>query len=153
MDASEFMVENNITCESELFAIVDEQKKAEKKDLADFVLSRSTKALSDLLENTRKMESASKNVFRSEQTCMEKTHEDSHESCADSCSAEWLNCALEVLHENNIYPPSYFSAAVRKLLQMGRGNSRNIIGRENCAKTLLLIPLELLIQFVHHPTM
>ena len=49
------MVENNIKSETELFAIADEQKKAGKKDLANFVLSHSTKAISDLLENTRKM--------------------------------------------------------------------------------------------------
>ena len=55
LDVSEFMVENNIKSETELFAIADEQKKAGKKDLANFVLSRSTKAISDLLENTRKM--------------------------------------------------------------------------------------------------
>ena len=49
------MVENNIKSEAELFAIADEQKKAGKEDLANLVLSRSTKAISDLLENTRKM--------------------------------------------------------------------------------------------------
>ena len=49
------MVENNIKSETKLFAIADEQKKTGKKDLANFLLSRSTKAISDLLENTRKM--------------------------------------------------------------------------------------------------
>ena len=49
------MVENIIKREIELFAIADEQKKAGKKDLANFVLSGSTKAISDLPENTRKM--------------------------------------------------------------------------------------------------
>ena len=56
------MVGNNIKSETELFAIADEQKKALKKDLANFVLSPSRKALSDLLEYTWKMESASKKV-------------------------------------------------------------------------------------------
>ena len=49
------MFENNIKSETELFAIADEQKKAGKKDLANFVLSSSMKALSDLLENPRRM--------------------------------------------------------------------------------------------------
>ena len=111
----EFIVENNIKSEIELFAIADEQKKAGKKDLAKFVLSRSTKALGDLLENTWKMESTGAKVFRSKQIRMEVIHEYSRESCADSCSGEWLNCVLEVLQEKNIHPP-YFSAAVRKLL-------------------------------------
>ena len=52
MDASEFMVENNIRNEIELFPIADEKKKEGKKDLSNFASSRSTKALSDVLENT-----------------------------------------------------------------------------------------------------
>ena len=81
MNASECMVQNNIKSKSELFAIADEQKKVGKKDLANFVLSRSTKALSDLLENTWKLESASKKVFCSKQTRMEVIHEHSQERC------------------------------------------------------------------------
>ena len=111
MDVSEFMVENNIKIETELFAIAAEQKKAGKKDLANFVLLCSTNALSHLLENTWEMESGSKKGFCSKQTSMEVIHEHSHGRCADSCSEEWLNCALEVLQENDIYPP-YFSTAV-----------------------------------------
>ena len=82
----EFMVENNIKSETELFAIADEQKKARKKDLANVVLRRSTNTLSDLLENSWEMESASKKVFCSEQTRMEVIHKNSHGRCADSCS-------------------------------------------------------------------
>ena len=111
MDVSEFMVENNIKSETELFAIADEQKKAGKKDLANFVLPRSTNALNDLLENTRKMESASEKDFGSKQTRMEVIHVHSHGRCAYSCSEEWLNCPLKVLQENDIYP-QYFSTVV-----------------------------------------
>ena len=41
---------------------------------------------------------------------MEMIHEHSHGRCADSCSEEWSNCTLEILQENDIYPP-YFSTA------------------------------------------
>ena len=51
MNVSEFMIRNNIKSETKLFAIADEQKNAGKNDLANFVLSSSTKGLSDLLEN------------------------------------------------------------------------------------------------------
>ena len=108
MHASEFMVENNIRNEIELFSIADEKKKEGKKDLANFASSRSTKALSDLLENTWKMESAIKKCFCSKQTRMEVIYEHSLGRCADSCSGVWLNCALEVLQENNIYLSSIF---------------------------------------------
>ena len=41
----------------------------------------------------------------------EVIHEHSHGKCTYSSSGKWLNCALEVFQENNIYPP-YFSTAV-----------------------------------------
>ena len=100
-----------IRSETELFATADEQKKAEEKDLKSFPLSRSTKALSDLLENTWKMESTSKKFFRSKQTRMKVIYEHSHGRCMNSYSGDWLKRASEVLQENNIYPP-YFSTVV-----------------------------------------
>ena len=57
------MVEINIKSETKLFATTDEQKRAGEKDLANFVFFRSTKALSDLLENTRKIGSTRKKFF------------------------------------------------------------------------------------------
>ena len=99
------------------------------------------------------MESPSKKVFCSKQARIEEIQEHCHESCVDSCYEEWLNCALEVLQENNIYLP-YFSAATRQLLQMGRGKSRKIliIGRANCAKTFLLRSFELLFDTFRTPS-
>ena len=61
------MVENNIEDETELFAIADAQKKTGKKYLPKFVLCHSTKALSDLIENTRNMKSISKKDFYSKE--------------------------------------------------------------------------------------
>ena len=52
-DVSEFMVENDIKSETKLFATADEQKWIKRS--CKFFLSHSTKAISDLLENTRKM--------------------------------------------------------------------------------------------------
>ena len=57
------MDENNIKSEIELFPIADERKKTGRKDLANFVLYRSTKALRGLFENTEKIESASNKRF------------------------------------------------------------------------------------------
>ena len=56
------MLKNNIQTDIELFAKADERKKAGEKDRANFVLSRSSIALSDLISNTWKMESAASKV-------------------------------------------------------------------------------------------
>ena len=103
MDASEFMVENNIKSETELFAIVDEQKKSGKKDPAMLLYLLQQKHWVTYFKILERSILQSKKVFLSKQTHMDVIHEHSHERCADSCRGERLNCALEVLHENYIY--------------------------------------------------
>ena len=68
MNVSEFLVENQLTNSTQLFAKANEQKQAGKTDLANFVLSLSSKALNDLPENTWKMEGAVEKVTRSNVT-------------------------------------------------------------------------------------
>ena len=58
MDVSEFLVENNIKTETELFAQAHQQKEAGQKELANFVMNRSSKSIQDLIASTWKMQSA-----------------------------------------------------------------------------------------------
>ena len=53
----EFVVENNIHTDIELFAKAKEQKESGKKDLANFLVSYSKVFLPDLLSNAWKMKS------------------------------------------------------------------------------------------------
>ena len=70
-DVREFLVENQLKNSTQLFAKANEQKQVGKTDLASSVLSRSSKALNDLIENTWAMESAVEKVARSNVTCIE----------------------------------------------------------------------------------
>ena len=54
LEVSEFMARNKISNEDELFAIAHTQKEEGKKALANFLLSRSQKSMSDLLASTVK---------------------------------------------------------------------------------------------------
>ena len=56
---AEFIVKQEIKSETKLLAIANEQREEGKKDLADFVLSRSSKSLNDLIQQTWKMKKAS----------------------------------------------------------------------------------------------
>ena len=49
---SEFLVENNIHCDTELFYEANKRKEEGQTDLAAFVLSKSSKCLNDLIEST-----------------------------------------------------------------------------------------------------
>ena len=63
-DVSEFLVGNSIKTTTELFAKANEEEKAGKTDLANFIWSRSSKSLNDLIDNTWAMEGASAKIAR-----------------------------------------------------------------------------------------
>lgn len=152
LDVSEFLVENNIKSETELFAKASEQKEAGKKDLATFLLSRSPKSLQDLIATTWKMQSAVSEVQRKNTPRMEMVRNCAKEECASGCDGEWLECALEVLRKNDVHPV-VFAVAMCELLNKGRGKFRNlmIVGPANCAKTFLLSPLQLIFNTFSNP--
>lgn len=60
----EFVVENNIHTDIERFANVKDQKEASKKELRNFLVSRSSKFLQDFLWKAWKMESSKATLAR-----------------------------------------------------------------------------------------
>ena len=145
LEVADFTVEKGIKSETELLAIANEQKEEGKKDLADFVLSRTSKCLNDLIQQTWKMKGASSTLEREKTSRMDMIRKAASVECATACEGRWLECAQEVLVKNKVHP-IVFAAALRELLLLGRGKYRNIIivGPTNCGKTFLLKPLELI---------
>ena len=131
----EFLVANNIKTERELFAQAHSQKAVGKKDLANF-LSRSSKALNDIIVNTWKMESAQQELDRAEIPIMDIINNNALQECMPECLGTWIQCAKEVLQMNNV-PVAEFGGAVCDLLTSGRRKNRNIVicGPANCDKT------------------
>ena len=64
IDVSELIVKYNIKNQTELLAIANEQKEEGKKDLAGFVLSRSSKSPDELVQQTWRMNDASSTLKR-----------------------------------------------------------------------------------------
>ena len=120
---------------------------------ANFVLSRSSKALSDLISNTWKMESAASKVSRKSIPRMDVIRSQAEKECVDGCGGLWLECAIQVLEQNKVHPV-IFAEAMRELLVKGRGKYRNvmIVGPANCAKTFLLRPLQTLFDTFSNPS-
>ena len=143
LDVAEFMISNNIQNTKELFAIANDRKLEGNKDLAGFVLSRSTKSLSELIENSWHMENAKTELVRAQTPRMDVLKEAYNKECMEGCGGMWLQCATEVLNNNHIHP-FVFAAALRDLLTKGRGKFRNlmIVGPANCGKTFMLSPLQ-----------
>ena len=62
LDVSDFIMKYKIKSETALLAVANEQRQEGKKDLANYVLSRNTKSLSDVIKQTWKMKEASSDL-------------------------------------------------------------------------------------------
>ena len=142
VEVSDFLVKQNIKRDTELFAAAQKRKDEGQLDLANFVLSNSSKVLNELIAKTWKMQTASANLDREQKARMDILREQLSEDCCPGCNKLWLKCAMEVLRNNKIHP-FVFAHALRDLLINGRGKFRNllIIGPTNCGKTFMLKPL------------
>jgi len=152
MEVADFIVEHEIKSETELLAVANEQRDEGKKDLAEFALSRSSKNLTELINQTWKMKKAPSTLLRQKSSRMDLIREAAGGECAPACDGKWLQCAEEVLINNKVHP-ILFAVYLRELLQLGRGKYRNIIivGPTNCGKSFLLKPLESIFKTFSNP--
>ena len=93
LEVGEFLIQNNIKRDTELFAVANSRKKEGQKDLANFILSKSTKAVNDLIENTWRMHNASAQLEREKVSRMELIYESFKGDCVEGCDGQWLVCA------------------------------------------------------------
>ncbi len=109
--------------------------------------------MQELISTTWRMKEANSTIQKESRSRMEVIRQQSENGdCAEGCAGEWLKCANKVLRQNDIHP-YVFSAAVRDLLQKGRGKFRNImiVGPANCGKTFLLSPLTSIYEAFQNP--
>ena len=133
LDLSEFIVENGIRSTDELLAAAKQRQQEGNKDLANFLIGRCVKKLRELVDNTWAMETSRERLARANMSRMEIVQEAADGDCVEGCQGEWYNCAFEMLTNNGINPVT-FAAALRSLLQKGRGKCLNImiVGPANC---------------------
>ena len=127
-------------------------EKMRQMDLASFILTKSSKYVNELIEKTWKMQDAAEKLDREKKARLDIMREQMGKECTTGCNKDWLECALEVLKQNNQHPYVY-AAAIRDLLINGRGKFRNImiIGPANCGKTFMLKPLEMIYDLFSNP--
>ena len=142
MEVSDFLVKHNIRRDTELFALAKERKDEGQMDVANFIMSKSSKVLNELIDKTWKMQTANEKLEREKKSRMDILREKLADDCSPGCNKLWLKCSLEVLRKNKVHPFVY-AAAMRDLLTKGRGKFRNlmIIGPANCGKTFMFKPI------------
>ena len=151
IEVAEFMMQNNIRDETQLMTIAKRHAEGEK-DLYMFILNKSPKCLSELIDRTWKIHDTPAELASQEVPRMTVLTEKAKEGCVAGCSGQWLTSVRQVLCQKkiNVY---VFSAAVRQLLQKGRQKKMNIflVGPTNCGKSFLLNSLELIYKTFVNP--
>ena len=112
-------------------------------DIYNFLINKSFKSISELLEMTWRLNHAPAVEERERMNRMDVVLSYLDKPCIDGCNGAWIESALEVLAKNDIN--SYvFADAIRRCLTHGRKKSNNVIltGPTNCGKSFLLNPLE-----------
>ena len=120
--------------------------------MAEFILNRGPKAVSEALASGWEMAEANKKLQRSTMSRLEILQKAKEGACSEACDGAWLNCAKEVLQWNAI-PQKTFAEAVKNLLENGRGKYRNLllVGPANSAKTFVLKPLTIIFETFSNP--
>ena len=146
----EFITGNNIQSVDELFFIACTQEGNGKKDLANYLLSKSLKSISDLFDAAKQVGTATSTMKRAQISRMEILEEASEKEC--NCGREWFQCATQLMVRNGIHP-FVFADRIRNLLISGRGKYQNriITGLANCGKKFLLRQLEDIFQTFPNP--
>lgn len=151
-DVSEFIVKNHIRKEEELMTLALQRSQNGEKDLYNFIINKPTKALSELVSTTWKIQEAAKTLERERRSIMSIIQEHAAGQCASECEGEWLKCAKEVLRNNNVNL-FHYASVVRQCFTKGRQKHNNIliVGPTNCGKSFLLNPIELMFKTFMNP--
>ena len=104
IEVFEFIVKNGIKDETALLAIAHEQSLEGEKDLANFVLCRSSKSLNELIQKTWKMREASVTLERKKRCRMDIIRVAGAGQRVQGCEEMWLKCAEEILYNHKVHP-------------------------------------------------
>jgi len=99
---SEIVVEKGIKSITELRALASEQKTEGKTDLAEFIVNRTPRVVSDIVKTAWDMENTDATLQHSQKSRMLLLEETGEDDCVDGFEGQWQLCAQEILGNNGI---------------------------------------------------
>lgn len=151
-DVAKFLVQNEIKTDVELMSVANQRQSEGESDIYSFILNKSPKSLSDLINVTWKMHNAPAQLIREQKDRMTVILENKNNPCVEGCEGMWYVYARQLLKNNNINL-YVFADALRECIKKGRSKNNNIIltGPTNCGKSFLLNPIELVYKCFVNP--
>ena len=149
---SNFIIENNIHTDKEMYEAINLQKKDGQTDLNEFILSKPPKYLNDLLNQSWQIENAVLSRQRRDTPRMNLVMAALHGACVHGCNGQWLICANDTLRKNKVNR-YVFADAIRSAIKDGRqkGNNIMITGVGDSAKTFILLPVTIIFEAFTNP--
>ena len=142
IDVGDYVVKNNITTKTQLYAEASRRKEEGECDLQIYIYTHTEKHLLELIKKAWELSEAEEKLTDNSLTRMARMESAANGDCvSDDC--EWLKRAEEVLSKNKIERAD-FSGKMKLAMERGRRKFNNImlVGKSNCAKTFLLKPLK-----------
>ena len=99
-DVSEFLLKHNI--KTELMVIAKRRPDDCEKDIYNFIVNKTQKALSELVSTTWKIQNAPAIVECNSKSRIEILNEYVNTACVENCNGEWFLCVRKVLKNNSI---------------------------------------------------
>ena len=112
LEVSDIILERNIKTVTELHAHAQEQRQKRKTDLVLFILNKQQKAVHDLINTTWLIKTAQDALNRAKKSRADLLLEASMEECVAGCGGAWLECANEILNNNNVDKAKFVQVVV-----------------------------------------
>ena len=118
----------------------------------DFIITKGSKKVLDLIKTTLELQNASSDLHHLQKSRLENSTKCLKRECVEGCTDEWYQSAKETHGESNIAVET-FSHSLKTFLNKGRGKfcTVSIIGPANYEKTVILKSLTLLYKTYINP--
>ena len=134
-ELSAIVVEKGITTVTELQALASEQKSEGKTDLAEFIVNRAPRVVSDIVKTAWHIENADAILQRSQKSRMVLLEEAGEGDCVGGCDDQWRLCAEEILENNGIHIELFRTAVKEIIIARPRQKPKSATDRaHNCGK-------------------
>ena len=107
---ADLLLAKNIKMVAKLQALAYKQKREGKEDLVDFIIVRSHKAASELIETTWEIKEAGEKIAPSHKSCARVLQDTRNRKSLCATKEEWLQCATQLLQNNDIEERSFGGA-------------------------------------------
>ena len=98
-ELAEIVLAKSIKSRTELLALARQQKLKGKTDIAEFIVNRGAKVVSEVLDTAWEMENSTDDLKSARKSRVQLLHQARQGECTEGCCGQWLACAKESIRK------------------------------------------------------